>query len=186
MQSKADQSTLIIRDGEVGDFDAIQAIYEEQVLHGTASFEEIPPTVTELLTRFEATTQLGFPFLVASINQTIVGYAYAGRYRSRSAYRHTAENSVYVHQAHRAKGVGKALLLATIARCEAMGLREMIGIIGDSENTGSIALHAACGFELVGTLRRVGYKHGRWLDTVVMQRTLSPSCEDILPPLEVL
>ena len=115
---------------------------------------------------------------------TVVGYAYAGRYRARSAYRHTAENSVYVHPDHQGNGVGKRLLLETIKRCEAMGLREMVGIIGDSQNHGSIALHASCGFEKVGTLRRVGYKHNRWVDTVIMQLRLKPQTDEILPPLK--
>lgn len=178
------QSNIIIRNCEPTDMLAVQEIYAEQVLHGSASFEEIPPTVEALSSRHKAIRELGFPYLVACINEVVVGYAYAGRYRPRSAYRHTAENSVYVHEAHRGKGIGKRLLLETIKQCEAIGLREMVGIVGDSENLGSIALHTACGFETVGTLKRVGYKHNRWLDTVVMQRRLSPISTDVLPPLD--
>lgn len=177
------QSKITIRNCEPADMSAVQQIYAEQVLHGSASFEEIPPTVDALFSRHKVIRELGFPYIVACINDAVVGYAYAGRYRPRSAYRHTAENSVYVHEAHRGKGIGKQLLLETIKQCEAIGLREMVGIIGDSENLGSIALHAACGFKTVGTLKRVGYKHNRWLDTVIMQRSLSPVSTDVLPPL---
>lgn len=173
-----------IRECEERDMAAVQSIYEEQVLTGSASFEEIPPSVDELLERRNQIVSLGFPYLVASVDDTVAGYAYAGRYRARSAYRHTAENSVYVHPDYQGKGIGKRLLLETITRCEAIGLREMVGIIGDSQNHGSIALHASCGFETVGTLRRVGYKHNRWIDTVIMQLRLAPQTDEVLPPLE--
>jgi len=184
MQKTPIPPVIAIRDCEKRDMVAVQRIYEEQVLTGSASFEEIPPSVDELLERRGHIVSLGFPYLVACMADTVVGYAYAGRYRARSAYRHTAENSVYVHPDHQGNGVGKRLLLETIKRCEAMGLREMVGIIGDSQNHGSIALHASCGFEKVGTLRRVGYKHNRWVDTVIMQLRLKPQTDEILPPLK--
>jgi len=184
MKKSLTQLPVTIRACQTSDMSVVQLIYREQVLHGTASFEETPPTIDVLLERRNTIVSLGLPYLVACIEDSVVGYAYAGRYRPRSAYRHTAENSVYVHQEKRGLGIGKLLLLETIKQCEAIGLREMVAVIGDSENHGSIALHSACGFETVGTLRRVGYKHGRWVDTVVMQRALSPVSEEILPPLD--
>jgi len=184
MKKSPKKIPIVIRPCQTSDMNVVQLIYKEQVLHSASSFEETPPTIDVLIERRKNIVSLGFPYLVACIEDSVVGYAYAGRYRPRSAYRHTAENSVYVHQAHRGMGVGKLLLLETIKQCETIGLREMVAVIGDSENHGSIALHVSCGFETVGTLRRVGYKHERWVDTVVMQRKLSPVCEDILPPLD--
>ena len=184
MSNPAKPIPVVIRACQTSDMSVVQLIYEEQVLHSAASFEETPPTIDVLIERRKNIVSLGFPYLVACIEDSVVGYAYAGRYRPRSAYRHTVENSVYVHQAHRGLGIGKLLLLETIKQCEAIGLREMVAVIGDSENQGSIALHESCGFEAVGTFRRVGYKHGRWVDTVAMQRALSPVCEAILPPLD--
>jgi len=162
-----------IRLSEPSDLVAIQAIYAEQVLHGTASFEEIPPNVNEMLARRSAVLELDLPYIVAEQDQQIVGYAYASLYRTRSAYRHTLEDTVYVHADFRGQGTGKLLLNDLIVRCQQQNYREMIGIVGDSENQGSIRLHQACGFTIVGTLRRVGFKHGRWLDTVIMQLPLT-------------
>ena len=172
-----------IRPCEESDLTDIQSIYAEQVLHGSASFEEVPPTVDEMLRRRSATIAEGFPYIVAVCDNQVVGYAYAGRYRTRSAYRHTGETSVYVHKNNRGRGVGRKLLLAVIEQCEVMGLRQLIGIAGDSENHGSIQLHVSCGFRVVGTLEQVGYKHNRWVDTVIMQRALHPTNSRILPPL---
>lgn len=177
------QDRLLIRPCELEDMAAVHAIYEEQVLRGSASFEEIAPSVDTLTERREAIASIGFPYLVAVIDGAVVGYAYAGRYRTRSAYRHTAENSVYVHERFRGCGVGKALLLDIIKACERIGLRELVGIVGDSGNVGSVRLHESCGFEIVGTLKNVGYKHERWLDTVILQKTLTPLDSKPLPPL---
>ncbi len=183
MDSASQGSAVCIRPCEIEDMVAVHAIYEEQVRFGSASFEEIPPSVDALTERRNAIVSIGFPYLVAVIEGAVVGYAYAGRYRPRSAYRHTAENSVYVHERFRGHGVGKALLLDIIHACEQIGLRELVGIVGDSSNTGSVRLHESCGFEVVGTLKNVGYKHERWLDTVVMQKTLTPIDARPLPPL---
>ena len=172
-----------IRPCKDNDFVTVQAIYAEQVLHGSASFEEVPPSVDEMRRRKESVVADNFPYLVAVIDERIAGYAYAGRYRTRSAYRHTAESSVYVHEDFRGRGVGRELLLAIIKHCETIGFRELVAIAGDSENHGSIQLHVSCGFRIVGTLERVGYKHNRWVDTVIMQRTLNPTNLEIFPPL---
>ena len=172
-----------LRRCEDGDLIAIQNLYADQVLHGSASFEEVPPSVNEMRRRRDELLTQGFPYFVATIGGEFAGYAYVGRYRTRSAYRHTGEISVYVRQNYRAQGVGRRLLAALIESCEAIGLRQLVAIAGDSDNKGSIQLHVSCGFRIVGTLERVGFKHNRWIDTVVMQRSLNPANEDILPPL---
>ena len=166
------RGTPIVRDTRDVDMPAIQAIYAEQVLRGLASFEETPPSVTEMLARRRAILDLGLPYLSAVLNGRVVGYSYAGPYRPRPAYRGTVENSVYVADGMRGRGVGRALLSALIARCEAGPWRQMVAVIGDSGNRGSIALHERQGFRPVGTLEGVGFKHGRAVDTVLMQRTL--------------
>jgi len=173
---------ILIRDSRADDLPMIHSIYAEQVLHGSASFEEIPPTLDEMADRRAAILAKRFPYLVATVDGAFAGYAYASHYRTRSAYRHSVENSVYVEESHRGQGVGKRLLLAIIAMCEERGYRTMIGIVGDSANLGSVQLHISCGFKRVGTLERVGYKHERWLDTVILQRTLDPSDKAILSP----
>jgi phosphinothricin acetyltransferase len=144
------------------------------VLTGTASFEIEPPDEAEMERRREALLAGNHPYLVAERDGTLIGYAYAGLYRARPAYRSTVENSVYVREGEQGHGLGRALLGALIAEAGTRGFRQMVAVIGDSANTPSIALHAALGFELVGTLRAVGWKHGRWLDTVLMQRALGP------------
>lgn len=149
-------------------------IYTPYVLLGLATFEEVPPTPVEMVGRREAVLTAGLPYLVAVRGKEIVGYAYATSYRTRPAYRHTIENSVYVSHTHHRSGVGSALLAALIARCEEGPWRQMVAVIGDSANTGSIALHRRLGFEMVGTLRNVGFKHERWVDTVLMQKSLKP------------
>jgi phosphinothricin acetyltransferase len=136
------------------------------------TFEEEPPSIEEMARRREAITIAGLPYLVANLHERVVGYAYATGYRPRPAYRHTVENSVYVTQAAHRHGIGTALLTALVARCEAGPWRQMVAVIGDSANRGSIALHRRAGFTEVGTLRAVGFKHGRWVDTVLMQRAL--------------
>ena len=163
---------MIVRDARPEDMAAMQAIYAAEVLHGLASFEEIPPDATELESRRQAVLAIGLPWLVAERDGRVVGYAYAGPYRARPAYRYTVENSVYVAPGARGGGVARALLAELIARCEAAGRRQMIAVIGDSANAGSIGLHAALGFRHVGTLEAVGFKLGRWVDSVLMQRPL--------------
>lgn len=162
----------MIRPASAADLPAIAAIYDEAVLTGTASFELKPPGLAEMTRRFEALTRGDFPYLVADAGGAVAGYAYAGPYRPRAAYRYTVENSVYVAPGWQGKGVGRALLNALIAACEERGFRQMIAVIGDSGNEASVALHRAAGFELIGTLPSVGRKHGRWLDTVLMQKAL--------------
>ncbi|MDX3907659.1 MAG: N-acetyltransferase family protein [Pigmentiphaga sp.] len=175
-------STLAIRDATDADMSAIQAIYAFHVLHGVASFEEVPPSLEEMRTRRATVLGLGLPYLVAEQNGVILGYSYAGSYRARPAYRHTIENSVYVAEGASGRGIGVALMEALIARCEAGPWRQMVAVIGDSGNTASIALHKRMGFEMVGVLRSVGFKHGRWVDTVLMQRALGPGADTLPGP----
>lgn len=163
---------VIVRPVENGDMATVTDIYAHHVLYGKASFEETPPTETDMRTRRDALLDGDYPYLVAETDGQIVGYAYAGAYRPRPAYRNTVENSVYVAPGQEGNGVGTALLKDIIQRCEATGFRQMIAIIGDSGNAGSIALHARCGFHSVGVMKSVGFKHGVWLDSVVMQRPL--------------
>ncbi|MBI5130920.1 MAG: N-acetyltransferase [Rhodopseudomonas palustris] len=165
-------SDLIIRPTTAADLPTITAIYDEAVRTGTATFELTPPDLAEMTRRFETLTGGGFPYLVALLDGAICGYAYAGPYRSRPAYRFTVENSVYLDPATHRRGVGTALLRELIAQCEARGFRQMIAVIGDSANAGSIGVHRKTGFKLIGTHRAVGFKFGRWLDTVMMQRAL--------------
>lgn len=167
-------SALLVRDSTEADLPGIQAIYARHVLHGLASFEEVPPDIADLVARRAAVLASGLPHIVAEAEGRVVGYSYAGAYRTRPAYRHTVENSVYVADGLAGRGIGSALLGELIRRCEAGPWRQMIAIIGDSENHGSIALHRRHGFRHVGTLRSVGFKLGRWVDSVLMQRPLDP------------
>ena len=161
------------------DVPAIQAIYRHHVLTGLGTFEEVPPTQAEMALRIAAVIERGLPWLVADEGD-VVGYAYAGPFRTRAAYRFTVEDSVYVAEAARGKGVGKALLEAIVGECEAMGLRQMVGVIGDSGNAASIGLHRALGFETTAIVPAVGWKFERWVDVVWMQRALGPGAE--VPP----
>ncbi|OLS50820.1 GNAT family N-acetyltransferase [Rhodovulum sulfidophilum] len=170
----APPAPLTLGDCTQADLPGVQAIYAEAVRTGTASFELAPPDLSEMRARWEKVTEAGFPWLVARAGNRVAGYAYANTYRQRPAYRGTVENSVYVDAAFRGQGVGRALLGALLARCEAAGFRQMVAVIGDSQNTGSIALHRALGFRDAGVLRSVGWKHGRWLDSVEMQKPLGP------------
>jgi L-amino acid N-acyltransferase YncA len=165
--------SIIVRPADAGDMTRVQAIYAHHVLHGTASFEEVPPELTEMQRRRDVVLAAGLPYLVAENSGAIIGYAYAGVYRTRTAYRHTAEDSVYVAPDAAGLGAGRALLAQVIALSAAAGYRELVAIIGDSGNTASIGLHRALGFRDVGTLRNVGLKFGRWLDTVIMQHTIT-------------
>lgn len=162
----------MIRTASAKDLPAISAIYAEAVRTGTASFELEPPTDAEMERRYLSLTEGGFPYLVAELDGTVAGYAYAGPHRPRPAYCFTVENSVYVAPHWQGKGVGRALLVALISACEMRGFRQMIAVIGDSANQGSIRLHTAAGFEMVGTMPSVGRKFGQWLDTPIMQRPL--------------
>ncbi len=162
----------IIRDSLDTDIDGIAAIYQHAVLTGTASFELDPPSVAEMAERRAAVVARNFPYLVAEIDGRIAGYAYASTYRARPGYRYTVENSVYVDLASQGHGVGRALLTELIARCEAQGYRIIVAVIGDSDNAASIGLHRACGFQPAGVLPGVGWKFGRWLDSVMMTRPL--------------
>jgi L-amino acid N-acyltransferase YncA len=173
-------SIPVIRNALVEDIPAITAIYGLHVRQGTSSFELTPPSEVDMARRREAIVTSGLPYLVAEIDGRIAGYAYAGPYRLRPAYRYTVENSVYVADWAQRRGVGQALLNALIPACEAAGMRQMIAIIGDTGNVASIALHRSVGFQHVGTLKTVGYKHDRWLDVVIMQRPLGPGAA--VPP----
>lgn len=162
-----------IRKAEAADISGIASIYEQAVLLGTASFEVTPPSEEEMLSRMQAIEAGHYPYLVAELEHQILGFAYAGQYRPRKAYRYTVEDSIYVHPECRGLGVGTQLLTSLIAECDLRGFREMIAVIGDSENTASIKLHEHCGFRHVGVFKNVGYKFDRWLDSVLMQRTLA-------------
>jgi phosphinothricin acetyltransferase len=165
-------SDLVIRAVGESDLPAITAIYNHAVRFGTATFELVPPDLAEMTRRFGALRDNGFPFLAAELGGAVVGYAYAGPYRSRPAYRFTVEDSIYLVPAAQRRGIGIQLLRRLIAECEARGYRQMIAVIGDSANAGSIGVHARAGFAMIGTHRSVGLKFGRWLDTVMMQLPL--------------
>ena len=162
----------VLRPSELGDIPAITGIYAHAVRFGTASFELEPPGEAEMSRRRSGLLEGGFPYWVAEVDGEVAGYAYAGPYRARPAYRSTVEDSVYVDAARHGQGIGRLLLGALITEAAARGFRQMIGVIGDSASTGSIRLHESTGFRRVGVLEAVGYKHGRWLDTVLMQRDL--------------
>ena len=164
--------TRLIRPAQPQDLPAITAIYARHVLTGTASFETEPPDEREMRERFEAICDRGFPYLVAEREARVAGFAYASLYRARIAYRYTLEDSIYVDPGCVRAGVGRALLARLIADCEATGARQLIAVIGGSDNEASIRLHAGQGFETVGLLRAAGWKHGRWVDSVLMQRAL--------------
>ncbi len=161
-----------LRDATEADIAAIHRIYAHHVLHGFGSFEEVPPDEDELLRRRRDIVARGLPYIVAEIDGRIAGYAYAGPYRMRSAYRHSVEDSIYVAPQAQRQGVGRVLLAELITRCTALGYRQMVAVIGDSANHGSIGVHTAQGFVIVGRLPAIGFKHGRWVDSVVMQRPL--------------
>jgi phosphinothricin acetyltransferase len=170
-----------VRPAETGDILDIHAIYAHHVRHGLASFEEVPPDAAELERRRSDLATRGFPYLVALRDGTVRGYAYAGPYRARTAYRFTVEDSVYVAPEAAGQGIGRALLRELIARCTAMGMRQMVAVIGDSGNSGSIRLHESLGFRRAGQLQSVGFKLGRWVDSGMMQLALGEG-DSTLPP----
>ncbi|HUI97663.1 MAG TPA: GNAT family N-acetyltransferase [Xanthobacteraceae bacterium] len=172
--------SIAVRAATPDDVAAITAIYDHAVRHGTASFELEPPDAAEMARRRTALADAGYPYLVAETDGAVAGYAYAGPYRPRPAYRWSVEDSVYVAPALHRRGIGAALLGRLIIEAERRGFRQMIAVIGDSAQTPSIALHRAAGFRLIGTVEHVGHKFGRWLDTVLMQRALGPGASE--PP----
>ncbi|HWQ11687.1 MAG TPA: GNAT family N-acetyltransferase [Roseiflexaceae bacterium] len=172
--------TPALRPATLEDIPAILAIYAREVLHGTASWELEPPDESEMGRRMAAVLAGGYPYLAAEVEGALAGYAYASAYRPRAGYRFVVEDSIYVAPAFRGRGVARALLAALIGACERRGFRQMVAVIGDSRNEASIALHRALGFRHVGTLAAIGFKHGRWLDSVLMQRALGPG--DATPP----
>ena len=163
---------LVVRRCTEQDMPKVREIYALEVLEGTASFELEPPSIADMAARFATIETAGLPYLAVEQDGRIAGYAYAAPYRPRPAYRYTVEDSVYVARWARRRGVGRALLEAVIQRATEQGMRQMVAIIGDSAHVASIRLHAQAGFRLVGTLEHVGWKFGRWLDTVIMQRPL--------------
>ena len=169
-----------IRPARPDDVPEIQSIYAHHVLHGAGTFEEVPPSVEEVRARFDAVTARGWAWLVATDETGVLGYAYFTQIRERSAYRYTAEDSIYVREDVRGQGVGKALVARVLEEAERAGFRQMIAVIGDSENVGSIGMHASLGFQRVGIMRASGAKFGRWIDTVYMQRALGRGDAD--PP----
>lgn len=171
-----------IRPARPDDAAALAAIYGHHVIHGFGTFEEAPPDAAEMEQRRAAVVGRGLPYLVAEVDGAVAGFAYAGPFRTRAAYRYTVEDSVYIAPGRQGQGAGKALLTAVIAACEPLGLRQMIAMIGDSANAGSIGLHRTCGFQPAGMLTAAGFKAGRWVDVVVMQRTLNAGAAE--PPGE--
>ena len=161
-----------VRPAAARDMAAVAEIYRHAVLYGTATFELDPPDEAEMTSRFSAITGQGYPYVVAEIDGRVAGYAYAAAYRTRPAYRFSVEDSIYLAPEAQGKGVGRALLTELISLCEAKGFRQMIAVIGDSRQFASIALHRSLGFIFSGTIHAVGFKHGRWLDSVIMQRAL--------------
>jgi L-amino acid N-acyltransferase YncA len=165
-------AAMKLRPATLADIPAITAIYAHAVRHGTASFELEPPTEAEMTRRMQAVLDGKFPYLAAEIDGKLAGYAYASLYRTRPAYRFTVENSVYVAADMHRRGIGKALLQRLIEECTTRGYRQMIAVIGDSDQAASIGVHKACGFEPAGNLKSIGWKFNKWLDTPLMQRAL--------------
>ncbi len=173
------KSTFSIRDATASDIAAVTAIYAEHVRHGTATFEIEPPDHVEMLRRFTELSAQLCPYFVAERAGAVLGYAYAGPFRTRPAYRFTVEDSIYLDAAAQRQGVGRALLMRLIDACTLWGARQMIAVIGDRANAGSIALHRGCGFADAGVLEASGFKFGRWIDTVLMQRALGEGAQTL-------
>lgn len=164
----------VVRDSTASDMAAVQAIYTRHVLHGLGTFEEVPPSTEELAARRVRVLSQGLPYLVADVGGAVAGYCYASAFRPRPAYRFTIEDSIYVADGQSGRGIGSALLGELITRCEAGPWRQMVAVIGDSGNAASIGLHRHMGFSMVAVLASVGFKLGRWVDSVMMQRALGP------------
>ncbi|WP_430423990.1 N-acetyltransferase family protein [Phenylobacterium sp.] len=164
---------MIVRAATADDAEALAAIYGHHVLHGFGTFEEEPPSPAEMETRRAAVAARGLPYLVAEDGGEVLGFAYAGPFRPRQAYRYTLEDSVYIAPEAIGKGVGRAVLSAVIAACEAIGVRQLVAVIGDSGNAASIGLHRSLGFVDAGVGKSFGFKHGRWVDIVWMQKALN-------------
>lgn len=171
---------MLVRDAIEADIPDIQAIYAHHVLHGTGTFDEVPLSAEDMTERFRMVSARGWTWLVAADATGVLGFAYFTQFRDRSAYRFTAEDSIYVREDVRGQGVGKALVAQLVEAATRAGFRQMIAVIGDSAQVGSIAVHVKAGFSHIGTLRSVGFKHGQWLDTVLMQRALGSG--DTTPP----
>jgi L-amino acid N-acyltransferase YncA len=176
------ERSLILRDAAPADFPAIAAIYAHHVQTGLGSFEELPPSADELLRRCHGVAARGLPWLVAEQGGRIVGYSYASPYHTRSAYRFTVQDSVYVAEQAIGGGIGTALLTELIARCTRAGYRQMMAVVGDSANEASLRLHARLGFRTIGQALRVGVKFGRWVDITYLQRPLGD--QTARPPAE--
>jgi phosphinothricin acetyltransferase len=174
-------TSIQIRDATEADIPEIQSIYAHHVLQGTGTFEEVPPSVEEVAERFRDGQVRGWAWLVATDATGVLGFAYYAQFRDRAAYRFAAENSIYVREDVRGQGVGKALVARLLDGASVNGFRQMIAVIGDSENVGSIGVHASLGFHRAGVLRAVGMKFGRWLDVVLMQRALGDGDLSIPP-----
>jgi phosphinothricin acetyltransferase len=176
------ETSILVRDCDLGDIPEITAIYRHAVLHGAGTFETEPPDAAEMAARLQRIKAGGYPYLVAREHGKVLGYAYAYTYRDRPAYRFTVEDSIYVHEASHGRGIGGELMRRLIAAATFSGFRQMVAVIGDSGNVGSIRLHEKAGFVPLGLLRSVGWKGDRWLDVVLMQRALGEG--DDTPPLE--
>jgi phosphinothricin acetyltransferase len=172
-------STAKIRPATEADLPAITAIYVHAVRFGTATFEIDPPDLAEMTRRFQTLDDGQFPYLAAELDGAVIGYAYAGPYRPRPAYRFSVENSVYFDPKAQGRGIGKLIMQELIMRCEQRGFRQMVAVIGDSANVASIGVHRATGFRMIGTCENVGFKFGRWLDTVMMQRDLGEGARTV-------
>ena len=168
------RTDIAVREAGEADLPAVRGIYAHYVLNALVTFEEAPPALEEMVGRRLKSVGAGLPYLVAEAHGRTLGFAYAAPYHARPAYRFTVEDSVYVADGMTGRGIGSALLGELIARCERGPWRQMVAIVGDSGNAGSIALHRRFGFELMGTLRAVGFKFGRWVDTPLLQRALGP------------
>ena len=164
---------MIVRAATESDAEALAAIYGDAVAHGFGTFEEVPPSAADMDARRRTIMDQGLPYLVAEEDGKVLGFAYAAPFRPRAAYRYTLEDSVYVAPEGKGRGVGRSVLTAVIAACEALGVRQLVAVIGDSQNAASLGLHRALGFEQAGIHRSVGFKHGRWVDIVMVQKALN-------------
>ena len=163
---------IVVRLSEISDIDDIHKIYQYEVLNGTATFDKVPPSKEELQEKRASIIESGYPHLVAEMNGKVIGYSYVSLYRQRSAYSKTVENAIYIDPDYRGMGIATKLMNALLPICEEIGLKQVIAVIGDSENHGSINLHRKLGFRKVGILEKVGYKFDRWIDVVLMQKSL--------------